>query len=264
MKAIFVLFVFLVSCWGKRTTPVNTLDEGQHMTDGEYLQSQNGQYRAKMESDGNFVLYHIQTGHAMWSSGTAGKGTSPYKLIMQGNGNLALYDSTGQWYWSSRMSANRGAGGYQMVLEDNGNLVIYDQDSDMMWATDTGTEPCESIGPELYDKETLSQGYCLVSPNGNCRAVMQHDGNFVVYQGPATVVWSSGTKYYGWGPYRLVMTSYGRPTIYDSEDRDLWNTGSAKTTGGIWLFLEDTCELVLTNNWPSVTWTSESQLTNYD
>jgi len=60
-------------------------------------------FEARMQGDGNFVLYKHLEGEtpAIWASNTHGKGTGPYVLKMQGDGNLVVYDSTNAPTWAS-------------------------------------------------------------------------------------------------------------------------------------------------------------------
>jgi len=98
---------------------------------------------------------------------------------------------------------------------------------------------------------TLRNGEELRSSDGRYRAVMQSDGNFVVYGGGALwasntnnghghylvmqedrnlVVydhhnhpkWASNTNGHGHGHPRLVMQSDGNLVIYDAHNKPLW------------------------------------------
>jgi predicted heme/steroid binding protein len=53
------------------------------------------EYYARVESDGNFILYNnknFSLGNSIWSSNSHGKGHAPFHLKMQDDGNLVLYD----------------------------------------------------------------------------------------------------------------------------------------------------------------------------
>ena len=64
-------------------------------------------------------------------------------------------------------------------------------------------------GSSLATNQVFEHGDFLVSPNAVYKAIMQDDGNFVVYQG-ATVIWASGLPPAGVsGPYRAVMQADG-------------------------------------------------------
>ena len=115
-------------------------------------------------------------------------------------------------------------------------------------------------GSTLTSPGTLTAGgQKLTSPSGNYTAVMQTDGNLVVYgpansvpwalnKGPnvqyisgstanlqsdgnfvvigpgASTVWSSGTSRKGTGPYTLTMQDDGKLVIYDSNKSSIWST----------------------------------------
>ena len=62
---------------------------------------------------------------------------------------------------------------------------------------------------KLHTDGVLSSGQSLRSENGQYFAVMQDDGNLVVYQGtnhaPEHAIWASNTNQKGQGPHRVVM-----------------------------------------------------------
>ncbi len=109
---------------------------------GQALVSSNGQYAAKMQSDGNFVIYNTSTGAATWSSQTqkqdhtgwffgAGSWSDPpgKRVAVQADGNLVIYADNNKARWSSdtySTSANRA---FKLTMQDDGNLVIYDSQS---------------------------------------------------------------------------------------------------------------------------------------
>jgi len=106
------------------------------------LVSPNGKYEARLQTDGNFVVYEGAT--VLWASGTDGKGTGPYELRMQTDGNLVLYDSTDIATWSTD-TQGRGSGPYTLVMQDDSNLVIYCNYDELgtgapIWSSIYGTE----------------------------------------------------------------------------------------------------------------------------
>jgi hypothetical protein len=86
------------------------------------LVSPNGYIEARVQTDGNFVVYEGET--PLWASNTYGQGTGPYALRMQTNGNLVLYDSNEIAMWSTD-TQGLGSGPYTLVMQDDRNLVIY-------------------------------------------------------------------------------------------------------------------------------------------
>lgn len=107
-----------------RLTPDQTLAAGSE------LASPNGQHRAVMQGDGNFVVYRA-SGTPKWATGTDGRAIGG--IIMQGDGNLVMYDPNGA-VWASGTDGHPGA---VVVMQDDGNLVIYDPNGTPLWATGT-------------------------------------------------------------------------------------------------------------------------------
>ena len=72
------------------------LSAGSTLTEGNALISTNGWFQAKVQKDGNFVIYKKPGGsssHAIWSTGTVlGENANGYTLKMQPDGNLVLYN----------------------------------------------------------------------------------------------------------------------------------------------------------------------------
>ena len=78
------------------STNQEKLTAGSTLTEGNALVSTNGWFQAKVQKDGNFVIYKKPGGsssHAIWSSGTdRGENANGYTLVMQADGNLVLYN----------------------------------------------------------------------------------------------------------------------------------------------------------------------------
>jgi hypothetical protein len=102
----------------------------QTLSAGSELLSPNGQHRAVMQGDGNFVVYRA-SGVPKWATGTDGRAIGG--IIMQGDGNLVMYDPNGA-VWAS---GTHGRPGAVLVMQDDGNLVIYDPSGFPLWATGT-------------------------------------------------------------------------------------------------------------------------------
>ena len=97
---------------------------------GDALVSSNGYFRAVMQGDCNFVVYHDP--RALWASGTQGRG-SACTAIMQGDGNLVVYTQDKVPVWASGTQGNPGA---DVVMQDDGNLVVYVAGR-ALWASNT-------------------------------------------------------------------------------------------------------------------------------
>lgn len=111
-----------------------TIHEGLSIIQDRQITSHNGRYTLKVQSDGNFVLYC--SGHAIWNTGSNGRGTAPYRADLQSDGNFVLYDAHGAAVWNSN-SQGRGHGPYHVVVQDDGNTVMYDGSNNPVWSTET-------------------------------------------------------------------------------------------------------------------------------
>jgi len=77
------------------STNQEKLTAGSTLTEGNALISTNGWFQAKVQKDGNFVIYKKPGGefNDIWSSGTdRGENANGYTLKMQPDGNLVLYN----------------------------------------------------------------------------------------------------------------------------------------------------------------------------
>lgn len=107
---------------------------------GFQLESDNGKYVARIQDDGNFVVYSMKdkdnVKNAIWNSGTNGKGKGPYRVTMQEDGNLVVYDSTNAALWNSQTNG-KGTPDYKLIMQDDGNLVVYDKTGKATWNSGT-------------------------------------------------------------------------------------------------------------------------------
>ncbi|WP_448616275.1 L,D-transpeptidase family protein [Modestobacter sp. URMC 112] len=99
-------------------------------------------------------------------------------------------------------------------------------------------------GDLLVAGEGLAPGQQLVSADRRYRAVMQPDGNFVVYAADGRVLAATGT--YGAGN-RLTMQADGNLVVYSGSGRPLWDTRSWGNAGA---------RVVLQTNGDLVVWRS--------
>lgn len=111
---------------------MDRLPAGAQLNRGAQLTAGNGRTRLVMQADGNLVLYRVDDGHALWSSGTAGQPAN--RAVMQADGNLVARATDGRVCWASNTAGNPGA---QLVLQDDGNLVIYANGGGSLWSSKT-------------------------------------------------------------------------------------------------------------------------------
>ena len=78
------------------STNADKLVAGAQLNENAALVSPNGWFTAKMQPDGNFVIYKKpggSTDHAIWATNTnIGVNANGYSLVMQADGNLVLYN----------------------------------------------------------------------------------------------------------------------------------------------------------------------------
>ncbi|XP_040902996.1 mannose-specific lectin-like [Toxotes jaculatrix] len=98
--------------------------------------------------------------------------------------------------------------------------------------------------------EELRQGDCLISENGNYKAVFQEDGNFVIYTWAP--VWASDT--YGKSPFRILLQQDANLVMYTKEDKPVWASGSYSADGNsrMRLTMSNEGQLVLDRNGKTV------------
>jgi hypothetical protein len=86
-----------------------------------------------MHDDGNLVIVNTGDRQAIWSSGTAGKGTAPYNLAMQSDAHLCIYGAN-RFVWGSGQVRTSGAP-FRLVMQNDGNLVVYDSANRFIWGS---------------------------------------------------------------------------------------------------------------------------------
>ncbi|PPF67725.1 curculin domain-containing protein [Rathayibacter sp. AY1E8] len=206
----------------------NALVSGEELIRGESLTSPSLAFKLVFQSDGNLVAYNSSS-NAIWSSGTQGTGV---RLAMQKDGNAVIYSSTNQAVWLT----DTNEPGATLSFQDDGNLVLYRTDYSPAWASSTNGFIAPREHPSLAPNDSLRPKHQLTSRAGGFRAVMQSDGNFVVY-GPSGALWSSRTS--GSGNY-LVMQGDGNAVIYSSSGTALWTSGSSGKPGSeMWMQDDD-------------------------
>jgi hypothetical protein len=93
------------------------------------------------------------------------------------------------------------SGRYQLILQSDGNLVIYDlgEDNRATWSSRTNGQAVS-------------------------KAVMQTDGNFVIYGPDANALWATNTS--SINTAILTLQDDGNLVIYEWIEPELWNSGS--------------------------------------
>ncbi|WP_328299965.1 hypothetical protein OG389_20770 [Streptomyces sp. NBC_00435] len=191
---------------------------------------------AAMQADGNFVVYKKgggdRTGGALWSTGTYGDRTDTYPgVYLRTDGEF--YVEGRSWSYTYVWSTNaveRGAkvcaateqvplwpwlpGNWGqsatvwMVLQKDNNLVIYRKsDGKAIWSSgtygaksrvDLTMDPKGDLILRERDRENTLRWHTGTAGNKGAYALLQDDGNFVVYKkgggpGKGGALWATGT-----------------------------------------------------------------------
>jgi len=192
----------------------NTLYPNIRFHIGYRLTSTNGLYYLTLQNDSNLVLYRV-TGQPLWATNTPGSGAS--QLVIRYDYSLTLSDNFGRIVWVANQK--RGTGMPRLEVLDDGNLVFIDGRRDILWESGTS----QRFGDTLNENQRMKGNEKLISNNGRYSAIMQADGNFVVYGG--TRLWASNTFALNSTCY-LTLQSDGNLVLYDAFNKALWASGT--------------------------------------
>ena len=113
---------------------------------GDYLQSQNNNFFAIVQDDGNFCVYKgtpSNQGAGVWCAMSQQPCQGIFYAAMQADGNLCVYIGTtghtiGNATWCS--GSNSSAQPYFLILEGDGDLNVYagtpQNPGNLMWSSD--------------------------------------------------------------------------------------------------------------------------------
>lgn len=121
----------------------SVLPPNQTMSAGQYLQSENGQYRLILQSDGNLIIREGET--VVWTADSGQphsttlhpkKMREPLQFVISNSG--FLYDPARRRLWIAESTHSTDKSLWHntfMTMQDDGNLVIYDQRTgSLRWA----------------------------------------------------------------------------------------------------------------------------------
>ena len=170
----------------------SSLSSGKYLGMNDFVASDNRQYFAIMQGDGNFVLYHgsdpSSQGPAFWASNTSGQGQC--FAVMQSDGNFVLYKGSdpahqGAFVWNSGRAP--GQGQYFAVMQNDANFVVY-QGSDpahqggFVW--NTGTQN----GQVTVRNQGGYVARCSIDYNIGGQHHTESSGNFPIAQSYSLVI----------------------------------------------------------------------------
>jgi hypothetical protein len=194
-------------------------------------------YMLTMQSDGNLVEYSA-SGAPIWASATnQASGAPGAYAIMQGDGNFVIYNTSGQALWAT--GTNNSSDGTQPAstfsLEVNGNLVMTSANGNQVWSSQN----------VFTAGQVLSSGEQWLAANGTYELRMQPDGNLVEAKNPFTtdsLVWAAGTNLHNGaseaGAY-AIMQDDGNLVIYNTSGLALWASNTYGNPGAYFAFQGD-------------------------
>ncbi|XP_017261926.1 mannose-specific lectin [Kryptolebias marmoratus] len=108
----------------------NYLSKNDELRRGDSLVSNNGQWKAIFQDDGNFVVYGW---NPVWASDTAN--SDAVRLCMQEDSNLVMYnkDNAPRWHTNSH---KEGSNVSRLQLTDDGKLLVY-KNAEQIWTSAT-------------------------------------------------------------------------------------------------------------------------------
>ncbi|KAM7369753.1 hypothetical protein PAMP_011049 [Pampus punctatissimus] len=107
----------------------NYLSKNDELRRGDYLISNNGEWKAVFQNDGNLVIYGWKV---TWSSDTVG--TDAMRLCMQADCNLVMYNenNTARWHTNSVRDVPNMC---RLYLTDDGKLLLNKEQTEI-WSSD--------------------------------------------------------------------------------------------------------------------------------
>ena len=186
---------------------------GQSVENGQALASRSAQHAVLTGNGWRIISRTCPPGPA--------RGTGPGRLVMQSDGNLVYY---GRTVWSSGTAGNPGA---YATIQDDGNVVVYSAAGVPLWqagatcsAMESWDRPSAYSGPQ---PPALRPGDVMFSTDRRARFVMQGDGNLVLYR-DGRPLWS--TRTHGNPGAFAVLQSDGNFVVYAAGNRPLWHTST--------------------------------------
>lgn len=228
----------------------SSVNSPARLTAGQSLKSPNGQYDAVMQGDGNFVVYR-SGGVAIFNTGTAG--VPGAFLQVQADGNVVVYGPNSVAKWNSQTAGTASAS--KLVMQDDGNLVLYSVNNIALWSSAGGRTG--NAQDAVASQWTLSAGMALVSRNAQYQAVMQGDGNFVVYRTGGVPIFNTGTA--GNPGAFMNVQSDGNAVVYGAGGAK-WDSKTGGRAQATNLVMQDDSNLVLYVRGGGPLWSSNGGL----
>ncbi|MDH6113511.1 hypothetical protein P3T36_001610 [Kitasatospora sp. MAP12-15] len=161
--------------WGKYT-----LAAGMNLSSGQRVSALTS--TLTMQPDGNLVLAAANSPIPLWASGTFGHPGAIAK--MQSDGNFVIYDTNNNALWSTVTNGNSGS---TIALQSDHNLVVYSATGSPLWnsntfnATFNGPIPVAASGPSVdtSNSYTLAAWVRVNGDTNNDQTFVSQNGDTV-------------------------------------------------------------------------------------
>lgn len=264
--------------WTRISGDNSILYLGANIAEGQGIAALGSNYFLTLMNTGNLVIYNdasksLNFDTATWSSQSDDWHgfQSPYTCKFQSDGNLVIYNKDGVQTWESHTSGISNDVHLHLKLYDNGILALRNSHKEHLWTAQSGTtNPRTSYNDTLNSGQTLNENQMLVSKSGKYSAILQSDGNFVLYKDTVgnsqNAIWSS-TPYglasfyanYGHsGPYRLEFRDDGDLLLCTPDDTTLFETHTQNGGAPMKFVVQDDGNLVIYNVSGLPVWQSQS------
>jgi hypothetical protein len=223
------LLLIAVSLWALScgSASARNLNPGESLQQGAQLWSDNNQYVLTLQTDGNLVMYGPSG--AVWATRTGGSGATV--AVMQADGNFVLYNSANKAVWDTETFRPNST----LAVQDDGDVAIYWQRS--IWTTNTQDPSSIQPGSQnriLSPAQSIQAGQSVST--GAYFFILQADGNLVLYKNGGTVVWATYTQ--NRGVTQAVMQADGNFVIYAGAT-PVWATNTDGNSGSIFAVQTD-------------------------
>ncbi|XP_071393077.1 B-type lectin plumieribetin-like [Centroberyx affinis] len=103
----------------------------QELRRGDFLLSDNGNYKAIFQDDGNFVVYKWSP---IWASNTVSP--EPFRILLQQDNNLVMYSRGDKSAWNTGTFSDDHSQRLRLTMTNKGLLVL-DKNGQTIWTSET-------------------------------------------------------------------------------------------------------------------------------
>ncbi|KAM4610359.1 B-type lectin plumieribetin-like isoform 1-T2 [Polymixia lowei] len=109
----------------------DSISTNEELRKGDYLLSNDGNYKAIFQDDGNFVIYKWSP---IWASDTVSG--RPFRVLLQEDSNLVMYTQCDSPVWATDTYTNGKTDRMRLTLTNQGHLVL-DRNGKNIWTSTT-------------------------------------------------------------------------------------------------------------------------------